>query len=444
MPPAPGDRFTERCTEALDQALGQVEAYRSWRPFDPGPAAGLDARYRALPVLTKRLMNLHAPAAFVPRGRSMEQGLRDGTIELVTTSGTTDDRIVNVWYQPWWDASERASWALNAHARRVATGDHREAILASPLNVGFPSDTPLPPERRRLGRLLFLNELVDPLAWPDAHCQRMLDELAEYQPAVLEANPSLLSRLCRYAARVGARPYQPGLVTLTYEYPSLLHRRHIAAVLDAPVMSSYGSTESGYVLIECERGRMHLNAASCRVDLLPFAGGRADPQVGKLLITDLDNPWRSLVRFDAGDLARVAEDPCPCGCAGPTFSAVEGRAVNLTAGPDGRVITQAEVDRRLAEVAGLAEYQLLQADPDSYTLRVVADGRGEDGLARRAEGALRDLYGPGARIAVAPAAAIGPEASGKHRLVKAAFAIDSMALVEPRLRPPVPPEAEAG
>ncbi|HVO18987.1 MAG TPA: hypothetical protein VMU15_07015 [Anaeromyxobacter sp.] len=437
----PGDRFTALCSEALDLALDRVEAYRSWRSFDPGPKAGVDARYRALPALTKRLMNAHAPGAFVPRGRSMEQGLRDGEIELVTTSGTTEDRIVNVWYQPWWDASERASWSLNAHAARVATGDHREAILASPLNVGFPSEVPLPAERRRLGRFLFLNELVDPLAWPDAHCQRMLDELAEYRPAVLEANPSLLSRLCRYAARVGARPFQPGLITLTYEYPSLLHRRHIAAVFDAPVVSSYGSTESGYVLMECERGRLHLNAASCRVDFLPFAADRADPAVGKLLITTLDNPWRSLVRFDAGDLGRMAEGPCPCGRSqGLALSSVEGRAINLTSTPEGRVVTQAEVDRRLAEVEGLEGYQLVQEDERTYALRAVGDGDAA-ALARRAEGALRELYGAAARISVSPADGIGPEPSGKHRLVKASLAIDSQALVEPSLRPPSPPEA---
>jgi len=439
----PGELFEARCGEALDLALGRVEAYRSWRPFDPGPAVGADARYRALPALTKRLMNVHSPAAFVPRGRSMEQGLRDGEIELVTTSGTTEDRIVNVWYQPWWDASERASWSLNDHAARVATGDHREAILASPLNVGFLSDVPLPTERRRLGRFLFLNELADPLSWPEAHCQRMLDELSEFRPAVLEANPSLLSRLCRYALRTGARTFQPGLVTLTYEFPSLIHRRHIAAVFEAPVMSSYGSTESGYVLIECERGRLHLNTRSCRVDLLSFDPGRADPSVGKLLITTLDNPWRSLVRFDAGDLGRIAAGPCPCGRAdGLTLSSVEGRAVNLTSTPDGRVVTQAEVDRRLSQVEGLEAYQLLQADERSYALRAVGDGDAA-ALARRAEGALREIYGTGARLSVTPADAIGPEPSGKHRLVKASFAIDSASLVVGGLRPPSPPEAEA-
>ncbi len=444
MEGGPGQAFEARCAHALDHALGEVEAYRSWRGFDPGPRAPIDRRYQALPALTKQLMNLHAPPAFVAAGRSVEEGLRDGEIELVTTSGTTGDRIVNVWYQPWWDASERSSWALNAHARRVATGDHREAILVSPLNVGVRSDRPLPLERRRLGRFLYLNELVDPLAWPDDHLERMLHELALFRPAVLEANPSLLSRLCRYAARVGVRPFQPELVTFTYEYPSLLHRRHVQAIFDAPLVSSYGTTEAAYVFVECEHGRMHQNTASCRVDLLPFAAEHASPSLGKLLVTTFDNPWRALIRFDSGDLGRLAEGPCPCGrTEGLVLASIEGRAVNLTTTPEGRPITQAEVDRRLSTVEGLDEYALLQTDRRSYQLQVVSD-RGDPAVPARAGRALRELYGPGARLAVSPARALAPEASGKYRLVKASFAIDSTSLVEPSLRPPLPPEVANG
>lgn len=434
------DRYTVRCTEALELALDHVPAYRTWRAFDPGAGASVDARYRALPALNKRLMNLHGPAGFVGPGRSMEEGLRRGEIELVATSGTTEDKIQNVWWQPWWDASERASWTLNAHARRVATGDHPEAILVNPLNVGVRSAEPLPLERRRLGRFLYLNELADPLAWPDRHYERMLDDLATFRPAVLEANPSYLARLCRWAARKGRRPFQPALVTLTYEYPSLLHLRQIRAVFDAPVMSSYGSTEAGYVFIECEHGRLHQNVESCRVDFLPFAAAHASPQVGMLLLTTFDNPWRALLRFDAGDLGRLAEGPCPCGRTdGLTLSAIEGRTINLTRTPEGRLVTQAEVDRRLAEIAGLDEYQLVQLDERRYALRVVAGGEAA-AVCRASEAALRACYGPRAEVAVEAVAAIPPEPSGKYRLVKTAFPIDATSFLEPAFRPPLPPE----
>ena len=58
----------------------------------------------------------------------------------------------------------------------------------------------LPFEKRRLSRFLYLNEKTNPAAWSPQLMDRMIDELDIFQPAILEANPSLLARLCRYAA----------------------------------------------------------------------------------------------------------------------------------------------------------------------------------------------------------------------------------------------------
>jgi phenylacetate-CoA ligase len=187
---------------------------------------------------------------------------------------------------------------------------------------------------------------------------------------------------------------------------------------------------------------MHQNTESCRVDFLPCTAARASPSVGKLLITTFDNPWRALIRFDAGDLGRLAEGPCPCGRTdGLTLSSVEGRAVNLTLTPEGELVTQADVDRHLATVEGLDEYQLLQLDERRYALRVVTHGE-EAAVLRRAEGALRDRYGPRAQVTVSPTGALAPEASGKYRLVKASFALDATSFVEAGLRPPLPSEVQ--
>jgi phenylacetate-CoA ligase len=276
----------------------------------------------------------------------------------------------------------------------------------------------------------------------------MLDELARFQPAILEGNPSLLSRLARWVTRAGASPFRPALIGMTYEYPSLLHRRHLQAAFGAPLMSSYGSTEAAYVFVECEQGRLHQNVASCRVDFLPFRAPLASPDsssVGKLLVTTFDNPWRALIRFDPGDLGRLAEGPCPCGrTEGLTLSSIEGRAINLTLTPDGRVVTQADVDRRLAELEGLDEYQLLQTDPRSYTLGVVSDSGAPqiaEQVAAQAERALAELYGPGAQVTVTRASGFGPEVSGKYRLVKAQFPIDANTFIDPSFQPPLPAEA---
>ena len=128
--------YQDHCLETLETALNLVPMYDSWREFDPGEDSSVDARYAALPTLTKPDIRQHFPYGVVPRGLDLNSALAKGEVSFVKTSGTADESLTNLWNQEWWNASERASWALNAHAVGVLTGSHREAILASALSVG--------------------------------------------------------------------------------------------------------------------------------------------------------------------------------------------------------------------------------------------------------------------------------------------------------------------
>jgi phenylacetate-CoA ligase len=110
-------------------------------------------------------------------------------------------------------------------------------------------------EQRTLGRFLFLSERSDPSSWSSDLMDRMVEELNAFEPVVLEANPSFLARLSRHILRQRRHVHSPALIVLTYENPSVLHRRQIRRVFDAPIASSYGATEAGYVFMECEAGR---------------------------------------------------------------------------------------------------------------------------------------------------------------------------------------------
>jgi phenylacetate-coenzyme A ligase PaaK-like adenylate-forming protein len=427
--------YYHRCAAALDAALDRVGMYRPWRSFDPGRALSVDARFAAMPVLTKRDLRDAFPDAILPPELDLNRGLAEGDVTLVQTSGTTDDKVTNLWHQKWWDASERASWKLNAHLTRWATGDHREAILVNPRNVGFISDdVDLPLEKRRLARYLYLNEKTDTLAWSAAHMDRMVEELNIFQPAVLEANPSLLARLCRYIASAGRRVFQPGVIVFTYEYPTVLHRRQIARVFDVPLASSYGTTETGYVFIQCEHGRLHQNTDFCRVDFQPFTAGFGGPSLGRIVVTPLGNPWNYMIRFDTGDIVRLEESgSCPCGRDnGLILASVNGRVTNLTLTGTGLPVTLAELDAVVGGLAGVDEFKMVQVDAHTYELHLVSPLADSARLTIAATAAMRQLYGPGSLVSVVFDSAIAPEGSGKFQLAKSLFPIDLARFLDSR------------
>ncbi len=403
--------YEERCRRELAVALERTPLYESWKDRDPGPDRAVDERYDALPLLTKNDIRAHFPYGLVPRGLDLDAARMRGEVSYVRTSGTADEALQNIWNQAWWDASERASWGLNPVSARVATGTHREAILASALSVGPRSENGLlDRSERTLGRFLFLNELGSTGQWPDGHEMRIISEIGDYQPAVLEANPSLLARVARRAARDGVEAWQPPLIILTYEFPSALHMKAIRRVFGSPVVSSYGSTEAGYVFMECEHGRLHQNAASCRVDMVPLpedgrdgrdrqdgrdgSDGRVRPGgIGRIAATTFGNAWCPLVRFEIGDIGRIAAEPCPCGRnMGITLSSIEGRLKSLCVAADGSPVTHGRIDRALAAVDGLEQYRVDQVSPGLVRCVVI----GEHGQ-RRAGGARR-ARSPGRRV----------------------------------------------
>ncbi len=341
-------------------------------------------------------------------------GFARGEIEIVTTSGTSEERVSVVWHQPWWDRSEREASKIHPVLARLFSAPHREAVLTSPLcagNLCHVGEAPM--AERIIGSLLFLNQSPDPTSWDAATIRRMADELRAFEPEIIEADPAYLALFCRGCLQAGLAPLPPQCIVLTYEYPSCLHVRDIAVCFPGvPVVSSYGSTETGHVFTQCAEGRFHQNTATCRVDMQPLDG---DASVGRILVTTLDNPWFTLLRYDVGDLGRITPHPCPCGRTdGLTLTSIEGRGRDVTYTTTGRPVTLRELDNALAGVPSLDTYQIEQTGPARY----VAHACGRNGAAAQLGDLLHALYGAEADIEVRQEAAIAPEQSGKFRLAR--------------------------
>jgi len=422
--------YREKSLAALTAALGTAPLYRSWRKFDPGPGAALDARYDALPELTKNEMRRHFPQGLVPNRLNVEEGLARDEIEYTFTSGSTGEKVVNLFNQKWWSASEAASWKLNAHTAGL-TYPQRQAKLASSLNVGIHCEEDLPMGHRIMGETLYLNEKINVISWRPRLLERMARELDLFRPVVLEANPSLLARLAWWAIDSGRELYSPQVITFSYEYPSRIHLREIRQVFNSPLASSYGSTETGFVLMQCEDGLFHQNAEFCRLDYYPLAERHGGPDLGRILVTTFDNPWASILRFDMGDLVRLSPSgKCSCGRGeGYLIEAVEGRLANATFTTEGRLVTTMALDARLAEIPEIRDYHLEQRGAKSYELQLVAAGRLRAVL-DEAHQVLESVYGRDGKYAVRAVGELYPGPSGKYRRTLARFKFDQRSLFE--------------
>ena len=416
--------FHEKSLQTLETALQTAPAYSSWKASDPGAAAPLDARYDSLPELTKQIMRDYFPTGLVPNRRDLDEGLLRDEIEYTFTSGTTGERVINIWDQNWWDRAEASSWKLNSHTAGLEY-PQKEAKLASSLNVGISCEEDLPAESRMLGHRLYLNEKINLIQWQPRHYERMARELRSFRPVILEANPSLLARLAYWAMDEGVELYSPRVIVFTFEFISQIHLAAIGKVFSSALISSYGTTETGFVLEECEEGCLHQNIDFCRIDFHPLKDKYGGPELGRMLVSTFQNPWNMILRFDVGDLIRLyPSGKCACGrSTGLIASAIEGRASNSTFTTQGGLVTTMALDRALSGISGVRDYHMEQHSKTQYELQLMLKGD-ECLITGECRAALESLYGKDGDFTIKTQKNILPGPAGKFRRTQANFDFD--------------------
>jgi phenylacetate-CoA ligase len=402
-----------RVADETRRMVADVPLYRD-RPAPPEDPAALGAWLARQPAVGKRDLRKGFPAALVRRDQNLREAMRDEQVTLLATSGTTADRLQVIWEWSWWNPQEREAMRLNARvARSLGRTEYREAVLTTPACGGgtchVGSQTP---EERSIDGMLFLNESADPTHWTERDTERMLREWRDFEPRGIEADPAYLAVIARTALQHGVRPPAPEFVTLTYETTTRAMRRDIGRAVDAPLYQLYGATEAGVLFMECESGRLHPNERHGHIDLVPLPGTQ---RLARVLVTTLGRPWMPLLRYDIGDVVRVAaSNECECGLRsdGPLLERVEGRLGDCV-DVRGETITPLMIDDAIHAALG-ADATLEQWQLAGDVLQVVDPGsRSSAAAAAAAVAALLDRPIRAERVA-----AIAPEGSGKYRLVK--------------------------
>jgi phenylacetate-coenzyme A ligase PaaK-like adenylate-forming protein len=142
------------------------------------------------------------------------------------------------------------------------------------------------------------------------------------------------------------------------------------------------------------------------------------PHVGRLLLTTLTNSWRSLVRFDVGDLVQIdLAGICECGRNdGYICKEFAGRIADLTYSANGFPVTTATIESIMAGVESVADYQVFQRE-DIYHIHIVLEEATDASHTLEEEiiESLLPLYGKNAVIKVYFMPEIAAEPSGKYR-----------------------------
>ncbi len=205
-------------------------------------------------------------------------------------------------------------------------------------------------EQRTFGNALFVNLARIPFLISEADLLHMAAEISDWSPQFLDVDPVHGARFALYCEQHGIKFPSLKFILCSYEFVSVVHRKILARVFGVPVFNLYGSTETGHLLMENERGEMKPSYDTAFLEIVD-----ADERgMGELVVTTLTNDFMPLLRYRIGDLVEQHVQPY-----GNHFT-VHGRARDALTASDGQRVTTWEVDQCFVGANGIAHYELRQ------------------------------------------------------------------------------------
>ena len=190
-------------------------------------------------------------------------------------------------------------------------------------------------------------------------------------------------------------------------------RGRIESGLGVPVFNTYGSREFMSIAAECERrDGLHVHTENLVVETRVEGG----TEPSEILVTDLHNYGMPFVRYQTGDLGRMAKAPCPCGRGLPRLESIEGRVLDALRTADGRTVPGEFFPHLLKDVPEVAHYRVEQKSADRLVISAVLTAP----LSDRSQALLRTevgkVFGPATVCELEPVSQLSRLTSGKQRV----------------------------
>jgi phenylacetate-CoA ligase len=331
------------------------------------PAQELNPQsWRELPLLTRQM--LHQSPASV---RSESVPKEHGRIHSVNTSGSTGmivevlgTDLTNLFWQViclrdhLWHRRDLSARLCSIRYRREPV-DKGEMGLPTPGWGPATDDVVVTGPAFNYHILLEIDHLVGRL---------MVDH-----PGYLLSHPSVIMGIAKHCLEHGVSLPELREVRTMGESADDSLRELCLKAWGVPMVDMYTSQETGYLALQCpDHSHFHVQSESVLLEVIDDRGRPCAPgEVGRVLVTCLNNFASPLIRYEIGDYAEVGE-PCPCGRGLPVLKRIMGRYRNLLTLPDGsRRWPRLGYESKLQDIAPIELMQMVQRNLDEIDVRLV-------------------------------------------------------------------------
>jgi len=252
------------------------------------------------------------------------------------------------------------------------------------------------------------------LSMDDQSTERVVEALQRFRPAFIKIFPSSLYVIAQWMhrRRKSIPPVKYVITSSESLYPSI--QELARDVFRAPVIDHYGQNENVATAFQCaEAGGYHAQMEQCVIELAP-----AHKECWEIVGTSLDNFVMPMLRYKTGDLAVSDDRACPCGRQHSLISGIKGRATELIATPDGKLIESAAMDYAFHHLDEIKEAQIIQEDISTLRVRIVPwEKASEATQTKLRRNILAAVKAPGMKVLIETADTIPRTARGKRPFI---------------------------
>jgi phenylacetate-CoA ligase len=203
--------------------------------------------------------------------------------------------------------------------------------------------------------------------------EEQVDALLAMQPEFLYTMPSNLDGLLQVFERRAIRLASLRCIFSGGEVLDDAIRDRARHLLGVEIRDNYGSTE-GFVAWQCPARSYHINSEHVAVEIVDHNGTAVAPgQIGRILITTLENRLMPLIRYEIGDYGVASNDTCGCGRTLPVMGKVIGRGINLFRMRDGRLKSPWPLVGPIKARREIRQFQIVQETHHRFVVRYVSD-----------------------------------------------------------------------
>lgn len=279
------------------------------------------------------------------------------------------------------------------------------------------NDPPKPPHwtfLQGVHKTYYINPYSQTLADID-YAARTITKLKN--PAIIAITPAIKA-LAYKIKNSKLPPLKPSAVLTTGECLSKKVRNLLEETFNIKVTDIYACNEAGDIAWQCLAGQhYHINAENCIVEIIKDNQPAKTGHSGEVVITNLNRFAMPIIRYKNGDLAKLTNQKCPCGCQLPLISEIIGRTGEDILLTSGKTVPWNQLKSYMTHQK-IRQFQIVQNEDAAITVNFTTESDADiPKIKTLLKSRFRSALGPKIHPKFIAVKNIPPAPNGKTKLV---------------------------